>query len=235
MKNQTVSVSAANLIVAFVDSDSGVYHPVAAGHPSIRDQFQSLAAGPAIHHMAQSYLKEIGVDIGALKEKMSDAYSVRHFDGRVEGVPPENYSTYARWLCHSASGEDSLCDWRVFPELIDRLTKPYWEGVTPPLTRDDMKYVSLEAGGLIRQPSEASGTGGQGHKVRIFRPCKLHMPDAILQKLLDCEAFAKLSFEEMSTTHGGKKEGYFERNGQQFRLANNVGVNQHPLGLFTLQ
>ena len=234
MENERVSVSAANLIVGF-RGHSGAYQHIAAQCPETPDLLRPLSAGPAIHHMALSYLEKLGVDISELKEKTSDAYNVRHFDGRVKGLLSENYAEYVRWLCHGASGENSLCDWRVLPELIERLTKPYWQGIHPPLTRDDVGHILLEAGGLIRQPGDASGQGGQRHKVRIFRACKLHMPDEVLQKLLDCAAFATLSHGDITTTKGGKQEGFFSWNGKKMRLANNVGVNQHSLGLFTLQ
>jgi hypothetical protein len=235
MGNETVSVSASNLIVALRGTDSDSYVAIAVRHPTKIDLYQSLSAGPAIHHIEKESFAALGVNTDTWKPKSAGAYSVEHYDGRVEGLPVSKYKHYVQSLMHSATEGSGIVDWRVMPELQERLTQPYWDGIQAPLTKAEVRLIQVEAGGLVRQPSDASGQGGLGHKVRIFRPCKLFMPDAVLQKLLDCQAFVSVSFTEMSTTRGGKQEGYFERNEKQFRLANNVGVDQHPLGLFTLQ
>ena len=223
--NAFSTISFANLITRLVSSERvGEYDSVAIRHPSEAYRYQALSAGPAVNGDAFSELQTYGIPTDELLPKTSGAYERPHYDARFK-VPREQEGTFTARM-YDAMYRDPIAglDCDPMPELRERLTKPYWSGIKPPLTLADCEEMSYFFRKPMRQPQEASGQGGQGNKIRIFNLCTLVVTPAVYEKLLASAAFVVLSVEEEGTTLGGRQEGSFKRGGQWFVLANNIGV-----------
>lgn len=221
-----VSVSAANLIT-HLQSYDGRQVAIAVRHPTNPDKgFQALAAGPGFHEMIRrQLLRDYGVPPENLIKKPGDRSGKQCvYDARLPELPMEHYAAYVRDLVHATSGAQSLIVWDAMEELVERLTEPYWEGLDPPLIAANAKELTVWPRQIVRQPSEAGGHGGMGHKVRVFRLCTLILADALYDVLLAHPAFATVVPDELASTIGGTRVGRISVEGETFRLANNVGV-----------
>ena len=227
MKSDSVSISFANLFTNIRFSGKRV--PFTVRHPTNLDLWQSLSAGPGFHYMAlRQFPETFGVAPDSFVEKTPPG-QLAGYDARIT-VPAEYYEGMVQYGLDAAAGIDSLMRWDPLPELKLRLTQPYWSDVGPPLSEDDFSKVHVLPRKIVRQPTEASGQGGKGAKVRIFRLCDLILPDVIADRLMQTNVFDYLSDDELASTNGGRKQGSRRDGKRVFTLSNNVGVDgQDPL------
>ncbi len=222
---ETVSVSMANLITQVYEIDTGIIHNIAVRHPTKLNQLQAFSAGPGLMEGADKKLAALVGRVSNLRPKSHElrVLGAGSYDGRVEGLSADLYPNFVRFVIQDIFDQDCV-EWDPLPELIYRLTRPYWSGVTPPLEEIDFLDVFLEPGKIIRQPKASSGAGGRQHTVRLFRPITLHATTDLYSKLLGSGVFMPLTDQQLQSTDGGATQGEATLGKVTYRLANNLGV-----------
>ena len=228
MVETMIEFSAAGLVVRLVEDR--VHTPFAVKHPSM-DPSKPLGAfstGPKFGPEFPTFLK---VRFGGDMENSKQGHGL--WDARCR-VPAHLMSEFVQWFCDAEMTQpgNGLIDFNPYPELRRRLSKPYWQGVDPPLTEAEAKAIQLIPIRFVRQPPTAAG------KVRLFKLYRMVQPTDLLGRLswgkqgLDGVA-VKLSTGDLNTTEGGSKQGKFgitieegppEKISCKFELSDNLGL-----------
>ena len=193
-------------------------------NPKDPTKLQSLSAGPKFPSEVQDYLVRVF---------KADPAGFSGNDARCK-IPEDKLEGFLSWFVRAqyyvwlsdetpSSGDLPLIDWDPVPELTERLTTPYWEGLPPPLRTMEGVSIPTYLQRLVRQPPplEGESTGGKGAAVRFFILQTLQVNDLELyQTILEHPAFFLLPEEVLRLTEGGRKTAQWHEK----KLLNNTGL-----------